>query len=196
LARLEQARQQCSPVLASQAEALLAGYLEVWGNEPEANATRFHYAELLWDLQRPDEATEQHRMVVLADPTGLFAERAARRVVQSRFFRSCGWVGDDPARGRLPMALWNLRDLEAYDFYLRYFPRSEYAAFVRERRASVFYDHNHFPEAFRPSRRSSGARRPPTSSPGRRRACSRACGRWETAAVPPPGRAASARFPA
>ena len=45
------------------------------------------------------------------------------------------------------MALWNLRDLEAYDFYLRYFPRSEYAAFVRERRASVFYDHNHFPEA-------------------------------------------------
>jgi hypothetical protein len=45
------------------------------------------------------------------------------------------------------MARWFAEDLEAYDFYLQYFARTEFAVFVRTRRAQVFHDHNHFPEA-------------------------------------------------
>ena len=114
---------------------------------PGVNELRFRHAELLWDLQRREEASEKYREVVMADPGAPFAERAARRVVQARTFRLCGDPEPDPERRRLPMARWFAQDLEAYDFYLQYFARTEFAAFVRTRRARVFHDHNHFPEA-------------------------------------------------
>jgi tetratricopeptide (TPR) repeat protein len=147
LAQVLEARERCAPALAIQAEALLAGYLDRASDGPGVNGLRFQHAELLWDLQRREEATESYRAVVQADPGAPFAERAARRVVQARFFRLCGDPEPDPERRRLPMARWFAQDLEAYDFYLQYFARTEFAAFVRARRAGVFRDHNHFPEA-------------------------------------------------
>jgi cellulose synthase operon protein C len=121
-------------------------------DHPEEHAMSFHYAELLFRLQRYEEAAKYYDRAVTVDPKGKFAKEAAYGTMIS--MRNATDT-PDRARGKppcpdtkpcpIPQDLQRL--VAAFDHYMAIVPESPERTNVEYRRARVYYEHNHFAEA-------------------------------------------------
>lgn len=121
---------------------------------PEEGAMSFYYAELLFHLQRYDEAAKYYDRVLTVDPKGKFADDAAYALVVStknavktpdptpNSAPPCPDMKPCPIPGDLQ------RLLGAFERYLAIVPATaKDHATMEYRRARVFYDYQHFDEA-------------------------------------------------
>ncbi|MGZ3405778.1 MAG: tetratricopeptide repeat protein, partial [Polyangia bacterium] len=112
----------------------------------------FYYAELLFNLQRYDEAARYYDRVVTLDPKGKLTKEAAYAAMIST--KNTMHAPDDasdkppcPDMKPCPIPADAQRLVTAFDRYLTIVPESPERPNVEYRRARVFYGYQHFAEA-------------------------------------------------
>lgn len=118
---------------------------------PEEHAMSFYYAELLFHLQRYDEAANYYDRAVTVDTKGKFVGEAAYGALISR--KNAIHSPNDPSKpmcpdgNPCPIPEDQQRLVAAFDRYIAVVPNSPQRPTVEYRRARVYYEHNHFAEA-------------------------------------------------
>jgi tetratricopeptide (TPR) repeat protein len=133
------------------ADPVYRAYLERFDRSAEHSEMAFLHAELLWVLERFDEAAGRYRQVLEADPKGPRREEAAYGYVLA-VMNAVG-AGEDALRPAAPAAKPSPLTpaakslLEAFETYLTYVPASDQASRMRFRRARLLYDFGHLARA-------------------------------------------------
>lgn len=118
---------------------------------PEEHAMSFYYAELLFHLQRYEEAANYYDRAVTLDPKGKFAREAAYAALISR--KNAIRSPNDPSKPMCPddnpcaIPDDQQRLVAAFDRYIAVVPDSPQRPTIEYRRARVYFEHNHFAEA-------------------------------------------------
>jgi tetratricopeptide (TPR) repeat protein len=130
--------------------AAYTAWLERFEARPEAHELRYAYAELLYQLQRHDEAWQQYGEVVRRDPSGprsLFCAESAVYVAEERSATlrrgAKAPLGTEPS----PLDVWSARLVESVDRYLELQPEGDRSLAFATKAAWLLYHHNHFAEA-------------------------------------------------
>lgn len=135
------------------AQKMYASYLGVFGDSEAAYGMRFQYADLLYKLERFDEAAEQYRMVVEAKPEDgkHLAEAANDNILAvEEHLRDLRLELPSDATERQALHAQHQRLVDAGDRYLKLVPAAEAKETrpaVQLKVARVFYAYNQFPEA-------------------------------------------------
>lgn len=121
---------------------------------PEEAAMSFYYAELLFRMQRYDEAAKYYDRSLTVDPKSKFADEAAYALVMStkNAVKTPNPTPNSPPpcpdMKPCPIPADMQRLLAAFDRYLAIVPATaKDRATMEYRRARVFYDFQHFAEA-------------------------------------------------
>lgn len=132
----------------------LDGYELFFAEFPKSNFTgdmRFLYAELLYDMGRFNEASEQYRWVVENAPNSRYRGQAAENLViaMERALPTDAEIEKTVGRRTDPVAFAPNVDrfVEIGKWYWERFPTSAKAAEVRFRTGRLFYQHNQFEAA-------------------------------------------------
>jgi tetratricopeptide (TPR) repeat protein len=131
-----------------------AGYYEKYFAKPDAKegVMAFYYGELLFNLQRYDQAAKMYERSITVEPKSKFADEAAYAYVIS----TKNAIHKDDAAGKppcpdskpCPIPADKQRLLTAFDRYLAIVtPTNKDRATMEYRRAQLFYEYNHFAEA-------------------------------------------------
>jgi tetratricopeptide (TPR) repeat protein len=123
-------------------------------NHPDEAAMSFYYAELLFRMQRYDEAAKYYDRSLTVDPKSTFADEAAYALVMStkNAVKTPNPTPDSPPpcpdMKPCPIPADMQRLLRAFDRYLAIVPATaKDRATMEYRRARVYYDFQHFDEA-------------------------------------------------
>lgn len=130
-----------------------AGYYEKYFAHPDDKEAvmAFYYAELLFKMQRYDQAAKYYDRNVTLDPKGKLAKQAAYAAMIS--WKNTIPAPEDPKKSPCPdtkpcpISADLQRLLAAFDRYLAIVPESPEVPTVEYRKARVYYEHNHFAEA-------------------------------------------------
>jgi tetratricopeptide (TPR) repeat protein len=118
---------------------------------PEEHAMSFYYAELLFRMQRYDDAAKYYDRAVSVDAKGKFAKDAAyaSMISMKNATQSPENASKPPCPDMKPCPIPKdvQRLVAAFDRYLTIVPESPERPNVEFRRARVYYEHNHFAEA-------------------------------------------------
>jgi tetratricopeptide (TPR) repeat protein len=123
-------------------------------DHPDEHAMSFYYAELLFRLQRYDEAAKYYDRTITVDPRGKYADEAAYALVIST--KNAVKTPDPkpdspppcPEMKPCPIPADLQRLLAAFDRYLATVaPTAKDRATMEYRRARLYYDYQHFAEA-------------------------------------------------
>ena len=120
---------------------------------PDEHAMSFYYAELLFKMERYDEAAKYYDRAITVDPQGKFAKEAAYALMIStkNAAKTPGPTPDSgppcPDMKPCPIPVDLQRLVAAFDRYLQIVPDSPQRPNVEYRRARVFYEYQHFAEA-------------------------------------------------
>ncbi|MFZ9886079.1 MAG: tetratricopeptide repeat protein [Myxococcota bacterium] len=137
------------------AHELYRDYLDLFPEKSEAYEMRFFFAELLWKLERFEQAGEEYLKVYAADPKGKWAEPAAEEAVRA-------WdevvkdyniknkqppaTGPDALKERpIPDAKKKL--LQTCNFYVDAYPKGAIVVEAKYKVARTLYEHNYFAES-------------------------------------------------
>ncbi|MBI5071020.1 MAG: tetratricopeptide repeat protein [Deltaproteobacteria bacterium] len=145
------------------AAEVYGAYLDVFPQTPQLYTMRFFHAELLFALERYQEAGDEYARVARMD-----AERMAQRPPQpgkyfaeslegavhsydfvSRKSEGQARARSGDARQRQPIAKVRQQLLDACEAYLKWQPAGQKRVEIAYKAADVYYRHNHFPEAVR-----------------------------------------------
>ena len=131
-----------------------AGYYEKYFAKPDdkEGVMAFYYAELLFNMQRYDQAAKMYERSITVEPKGKFAEEAAYAYVIStkNAIRKDDAAGKPPCPDAKPCAIpaEKQRLLTAFERYLAIVtPTNKDRATMEYRRAQLLYEYNHFVEA-------------------------------------------------
>jgi tetratricopeptide (TPR) repeat protein len=126
-------------------------YLSEFSDSPVAGDMHFYYGELLYDMQRYDEAFVQYQWVAEKAPNSKFAPKAAQNLIlavektiptdaemQKRAGNSLDPLPLDPKVDRF---------IKAGTWYTQKFPQSEKTPEIKFRIGRLYYQSNHFDEA-------------------------------------------------
>ncbi|WP_413582450.1 tetratricopeptide repeat protein [Bdellovibrio sp. HCB288] len=126
-------------------------YLSEFTDSPSIGDMHFYYGELLYDMQRYDEAYAQYQWVAEKAPTSKFYAKAAQNLIlsvektiptdaemQKRVGNSLDPVPLDPKVERF---------IKAGSWYAAKFPQSEKTPEIKFRIGRLYYQSNHFDEA-------------------------------------------------
>jgi cellulose synthase operon protein C len=119
---------------------------------PEEHAISFYYAELLFHMQRYDDAANYYDRAVTVDPKGKFVREAAYGALVSRknAIHSPQETGGKPLcpdSNPCPIPEDQQRLVASFERYITIVPNSPERSNVEYRRARIFFEHNHFAEA-------------------------------------------------
>lgn len=147
----KQAQREKSTPKYEQAHALYQQYLAKY---PDVNGGQLSFfdAELLYNLQRYDEAAKMYERVLSIAPRGQYAADAAYAdVIATKNVVSAGAPDDGGAAcpSPAPCALGpgDQRLIDALDRYLTLVPHGSERPAMEYRRARIWYDHNEFNKA-------------------------------------------------
>ncbi len=126
-------------------------YVEQFPKSPQLADMHFYYGELLYDMKKYDEATDQYRWVVENGSQSKFYSKAGANIIHAaerslptdqEFQKK---VGDstDP----IPLDPRAETFIKAADWYHAKFPKGEKAAELRFRVGRLYYQHNQFDKA-------------------------------------------------
>lgn len=120
---------------------------------PEEHAMSFYYAELLFHLERWDEAAKYYDRALSVDPMGKFAKEAAYAVMIStkNAVKTPNLTPNSPPpcpdMKPCPIPADLQRLVASFDRYLQIVPESPQRPNVEYRKARVYYEFQHFAEA-------------------------------------------------
>jgi TolA-binding protein len=133
------------------ASAAYAQYMKYFPDSPQIAEMRFFQAELLFDMQRFEDAGRLYSWVAENFPKGPYGERAVLntllslekdlppvKTIEEKRGKSIEKMEFDPAVERFEKGAKR---------YLQTFPNSEKAADIRRRLGVLYYSYNHFDEA-------------------------------------------------
>lgn len=135
-----------------QAHKLYQEYLAKYSDLPDANLS-FYDAELLFHLQRYDEAARMYERATTIAPHGKFARDAAYGlVIATKNAATHNPEAPDagapcPDMKPCPIPPDMQRLVSAFDKYLALVPESSETLSIYYRKARVYYDYQHFAEA-------------------------------------------------
>jgi TolA-binding protein len=144
----QNSRAQYSQTQANEAYLL---YLKQFPDSASIGDMHFYYGELLYDMQKWDDAFMQYKWVVDNAPQSKFFDKAAQNLIlavertvpsdqdlQKRVGESIDPVPLDPKTEKF---------VKAAQWYVEKFPNSERAAEIKFRIGRIYYQSNHFDEA-------------------------------------------------
>ncbi|MFN8845744.1 MAG: tetratricopeptide repeat protein, partial [Bdellovibrionales bacterium] len=126
-------------------------YISEFPKSAQISDMQFYYGELLYDMKRYDEATQQYRWVVENAAGSKFYSKAASNIIYSaerslpsdqEILKRIG-NSTDP----IPFDSSSEGFIKATEWYLAKFPSGERAAELKFRRARLYYQHNQFDRA-------------------------------------------------
>lgn len=128
-------------------------YLSEFGDSPVAGDMHFYYGELLYDMNKYDEASIQYKWVVDNAPQSKFFTKAAQNLILS-VERSV--PSDQEMQKRVGTSLDPIplepkvdRFIKSGQWYIEKFPGSDKAAEIKFRIGRLYYQSNHFDEAIK-----------------------------------------------
>lgn len=137
------------------AEQLYKQYLASFPQEKDHYAMAFFYAELLFKLERWEQAAEAYTVVVGLEPRGRYLKESAYAAVIS--WKNALNVAEEVkdretvAPGEKfkprPIPANQQKMLVAFDTYLKHVPDAPERPAILYRKARTYYEHNHFDEA-------------------------------------------------
>jgi cellulose synthase operon protein C len=126
-------------------------YLDQFPKSTQIADMHFYYGELLYDMRRYDEATEQYRWVVENGSQSKFYSKAGANIIHAA---EKSLPSDQEFQKRVgsstePIALDPRAEsfIKAADWYLGKFPQGEKAAELKFRVGRLYYQHNQFDKA-------------------------------------------------
>jgi len=126
-------------------------YFQEFSDSNQAADMHFFYAELLYDMNKYDEAATQYAWVAENSPNNKYAAKAGQNILLSiekalpKDEEIRKTVGDSTAP--IPFDPRVERFLKSAKWYLDKFPKSEKNAEIKFRMARLYYQTNHFDEA-------------------------------------------------
>ncbi len=123
-------------------------YIEQFPKSSQLADMHFYYGELLYDMKKYDEATEQYRWVVENGSQSKFYAKAGSNIIHAaerslpsdqEFQKKIG-NSTDP----IPLDPRAESFIKAADWYLAKFPQGEKAAELKFRVGRLYYQHNQF----------------------------------------------------
>lgn len=137
------------------AEQLYQEYLSSFPQEKDHYAMAFFYGELLFKLERWEQAADAYTTVVRLDPRGKYLKEAAYaaviawknalNVVEEVKDRDAAAPGEEHKPRPLPANQQKM--LVAFDTYLKYVPDAPERPAILYRKARTYYEHNLFEQA-------------------------------------------------
>lgn len=126
-------------------------YIEQFPKSSQIADMHFYYGELLYDMKRYDEATEQYRWVVENGTQSKFYAKAGANIIHAaerslpsdQEFQKRVGNKTDP----LPLDPKAESFIKVTDWYLTKFPQGEKAAELKFRVGRLYYQHNQFDKA-------------------------------------------------
>lgn len=126
-------------------------YLREFAQSSQKADMHFYYGELLYDMKKYDEATEQYRWVVENGSGSPFYSKAASNIIHAaeKSLPSDKELQQKVGNSTDPLPLDPRADsfVKAADWYLEKFPNGEKSAELRFRTARLYYQHNQFDKA-------------------------------------------------
>ena len=133
--------------------ALYSDYLKLWPTTKYAYEMRFQMADLLYKLERFDEAATAYRQTVEADPKGKYVVDAANDGILAveEHLKDLRLKRPKASAHQIDIHEQRQRLIRACDLYIKYVPGDKATQLVKIKFkvAKVYYDHNHFAEALR-----------------------------------------------
>lgn len=126
-------------------------YLEEFSGSSQIADMHFYYGELLYDMKKYDEATNEYRWVVENAPKSAFYSKAASNIIYAaeKSLPSdkdlLKRVGDQTQP--IPFDPSSESFIKAANWYIQKFPNGERAAELKFRVARLYYQHNQFDQA-------------------------------------------------
>jgi tetratricopeptide (TPR) repeat protein len=126
-------------------------YISEFPKSAQVADMQFYYGELLYDMKKYDEATNQYRWVVENGQGSKFYSKAASNIIYAaerslpsdqEILKKIG-NNTDP----IPLDFSAESFIKATEWYLAKFPQGERAAELKFRRARLYYQHNQFDRA-------------------------------------------------
>jgi len=137
----------------SYAMTLYSDYMKLFDGSKYAYEMRFQMADLLYKVERFDEAAHAYRRTVQADPKGKFAIDAAHDNILAveEHLKDLRLARPKPGNHQVDIHEQRRRLIDACDRYVKYVPvaKAKKLVQIKFKAAKVFYDHNHFAEAMR-----------------------------------------------
>jgi TolA-binding protein len=134
---------------------LYGDYLELFPDRKEAYEIRFFYAELLFKLEKFEQAGEQYVKVFQQKPEGKWAEPAAEEAVRAydevvrdfdRANKKKPLSGPDALKPR-PLPEIKKKYIGACNNYVKHYPNGGVAVEAKYKVARTLYDYNYFDES-------------------------------------------------
>lgn len=126
-------------------------YLQEFPQSAQTADMHFYYGELLYDMKKYDEATEQYRWVVENGSQSKFYSKAAANIIHAaeRSLPSDQELQKKVGNSTEPIPMDPRADsfIKATEWYLSKFPQGEKAPELRFRTARLYYQHNQFDKA-------------------------------------------------
>ncbi|MBK8481750.1 MAG: tetratricopeptide repeat protein [Proteobacteria bacterium] len=137
------------------AEQLYQQYLTSFPQEKDHYAMAFFYAELLFKLERWEQAADAYTVVVALEPRGKYLKESAYAAVIAwkNALNVAEEVKDHDASAPgekfepRPIPANQQKMLVAFDTYLKHVPDAPERPAILYRKARTYYEHNHFAEA-------------------------------------------------
>ena len=136
---------------------LYGDYLELFPDKKESYEIRFYYAELLYRLERFEQAGEQYLKVYTLDPKGKFAEWAAEEAVRAYEEVVKDFDRANKATAQAPSGAAALKEkpipdvkkkyIAACTNYVQNYPKGKIAIEVKYKIARTLYDYNYFKDS-------------------------------------------------
>ncbi len=126
-------------------------YIDQFPKSAQLADMHFYYGELLYDMKKYDEATEQYRWVVENGSQSKFYSKAGSNIIHAaerslpsdqEFQKKVGNSTDS-----IPLDTRAEAFIKAADWYLSKFPQGEKAAELKFRIGRLYYQHNQFDRA-------------------------------------------------
>lgn len=126
-------------------------YIQEFSNSAQIADMHFYYGELLYDMKKYDEATNQYRWVVENGSQSKFYSKAASNIIYAaeRSLPSDQEILKKIGNSTDPLAFDNSSEsfIKAAEWYTQKFPNGERAAELKFRMARLYYQHNQFDKA-------------------------------------------------
>jgi cellulose synthase operon protein C len=135
---------------------LYGDYLDLFPDRKEAYEMRFFYAELLYRLEKFEQAGEQYVKVFLHDKKGKWAEASAEEAVRAydevvKDFDRAAKSKPAPAAGaglkEIPIPDVKKKLLAACKNYIEGYPKGKIVIEAKYKIARIFYEYNYFNES-------------------------------------------------
>ncbi|MES2855107.1 MAG: tetratricopeptide repeat protein [Bdellovibrionota bacterium] len=133
------------------ASAAYAQYFKHFPDTEKAIEMRFFHAELLFDMERYEDAAKVYTWVSDKDPKGPYRERAVVNALLALEKALPSSEEIDAKRGksieRMPLDPTVARFAEAAKKYIEAYPKNQKSSDIQRRLGVLYYSYNHFEEA-------------------------------------------------